>query len=171
MAKYDSPLNSIRVASPCSADWNAMNGDERKRFCGECRLNVYNLSEMTRYDAEHLLRISEGRLCVRYYQRADGTILTKDCPVGWGRVKKRVSVMAAAVFSLVVSLFGALFVVSLFSRRTVVMGRLAVPTPTPRIEPLMGAVAIPTPTPTPAPTPKMIQGKMKVKRPLPVYPS
>jgi hypothetical protein len=117
-----------------------MDGDERKRFCGDCKMNVYNLSGMTKYDAEHLLRMSEGRLCVRFFRRADGTILTADCPVGWAKVKQRVTVFAAAAFSLVVSLFGAMFLVSMFRRTTA---------------PLMGAVAIerPTPTPKPQPTP------------------
>lgn len=154
MSGFDNPLDNLRIASPCSADWNAMQGDERKRYCGECKLNVYNLSGMTRYDAEHLLRLSEGRLCVRYFQRADGTVLTQDCPIGWARVKQRVSVLAAAAFSLVISLFGAMFVVSYFNRKTVVMGKIAIPTPTPKIEPLMGAIAMPSPTPTPEPSPE-----------------
>jgi hypothetical protein len=114
MSGFDSPLDNLKIASPCSADWNAMHGDERKRFCGDCKLNVYNLSGMTRYDAEHLLRLSEGRLCVRYFQRADGTVLTRNCPVGWARVKQRVSILAATVFSLVVSLFAGIFVVGFF---------------------------------------------------------
>jgi hypothetical protein len=145
MSNYDSPLENIRIASPCSANWNAMQGNDRKRFCGDCKLNVYNLSGMTRYDAENLLRLSEGRLCVRYFQRPDGTIITQDCPVGWAKVKQRVSVFAAAAFSLILSLFGAMFVVSTFSRRQVV-GQVAfpraTPTPTPRTEPLMGAIAL-----------------------------
>ena len=171
MSSYDSPLNNLRIASPCPANWNGMDGDDRKRFCGECKLNVYNLSGMTRYDAENLLRLSEGRLCVRYFQRADGTIITQDCPVGWAKVKERVSVFAAAALSLIISLFGALFVVSMISRKQAVVGQVAYPraTPTPEIEPLMGAIALPSPTPTPTPAPKAIQGK--VKRPLPVYPA
>lgn len=136
MPEYDSPLDNIKIASPCSANWNAMIGDDRKRFCGDCKLNVYNLSGMTRYDAEHLLRMSEGRLCVRYFQRPDGTILTKDCPVGWAKLKQRVAIMATAAFSLMVSVFGAIFVISLFRSRT-------------SSEPLMGAIAIERPTPTP----------------------
>ncbi|MCC7528421.1 MAG: hypothetical protein IT342_07860, partial [Candidatus Melainabacteria bacterium] len=44
-------LNSIRIASPCHVDWETMTGDERKRFCGDCKLNVYNISEMTKKDA------------------------------------------------------------------------------------------------------------------------
>ena len=29
MAKFDNPLNNLKVASPCSVDWNAMYGDDR----------------------------------------------------------------------------------------------------------------------------------------------
>ena len=150
MSTYDNPLDNIRIASPCSADWNAMAGDERKRFCGDCKLSVYNLSGMTRYDAENLLRLSEGRLCVRYFKRPDGTILTKDCPVGCGKVKQRVKFITAATFSLIVSLLGTFFVISSFRRQPVVMGSMSYATPTPTPAPLMGAmgnVAMPTPTP------------------------
>ena len=96
--KFDNPLDNIRVASPCSADWNAMYGDERKRFCADCKLNVYNLSDMTRNEAENFLMASEGRVCVRYFRRADGTVLTKDCPVGWRAVERKVSRAATAAF-------------------------------------------------------------------------
>jgi hypothetical protein len=127
-----------------------MDGDERKRFCGDCKLHVYNLSGMTRYDAENLLRLSEGRLCVRYFKRPDGTILTKDCPVGWAKVKQRVKFIAAATFSLIVSLLGTFFVISSFRREPQVIGSISYATPTPTPAPLMGAmgnVAMPTPTP------------------------
>jgi hypothetical protein len=153
MSEFDSPLNNLRIASPCSANWDKMGGDERKRFCGECKLNVYNLSGMTRYDAENLLRLSEGRLCVRYFKRQDGTILTADCPVGWAKVKQRVSVLAAAAFSLIVSLFGALFVVSLFSKESEFGRRFPIPFATPTPRSLMGAIAMPSPMPTPKATP------------------
>ena len=125
MVKFDSPLANLKVASPCPADWDAMAGDARKRFCGDCKLHVYNLSGMTRYDAENLLRLSEGRLCVRYYQRSDGTVLTQDCPVGWAKVKQRVSVFAAAAFSLIVSVLGSFFVISSFTRKQAVVGQIA----------------------------------------------
>lgn len=75
-------LDQISIASPCKMDWNAMQGDEKARFCGDCRLNVYNLSGMTKEEAETLVKQKEGRLCVRFYRRADGRVLTQDCPVG-----------------------------------------------------------------------------------------
>ena len=83
MNKYTNPLNSVRIASPCSADWNKMYGSERKRYCSECKLNVYNLSDMSQREAENFLINSEGRVCLRVFRRKDGTVLTKDCPVGW----------------------------------------------------------------------------------------
>jgi hypothetical protein len=102
---FTNPLNDIRIASPCKSDWNEMYGDDRRRFCSECRLNVYNLSGMTRREAESLLINSEGRLCVRFFRRRDGTVLTKDCPVGWKAIKKRVSRTALAFSSVVVTFF------------------------------------------------------------------
>jgi hypothetical protein len=106
---FTNPLDKIRVASPCKAGWDQMFGDERRRFCGECRMNVYNLSEMTRTEAESLLIRSEGRLCVRFYRRRDGTVITRDCPVGWKAVKKRVSRMAVALSSLLATFFAGVF--------------------------------------------------------------
>jgi len=105
MSKFTNSLINIKIASPCSQDWNEMIGTERKRYCGECKLNVYNLSGMSRSEAENLLLNSEGRLCVRFFRRADGTVLTEDCPVGWQAIKQRVSKTATAVASL---LFAAL---------------------------------------------------------------
>ena len=109
MRNFTNPLDNIHIASPCSANWDEMFGDDRKRFCGECKLNVYNLSNMTRHEAENLLINSEGRLCVRFFRRADGTVLTKNCPVGWQAMKQRVSRVATAVFSMVAGLFSGIF--------------------------------------------------------------
>jgi len=163
MSTYDNPLDNIRIASPCSADWNAMNGDERKRFCGDCKLHVYNLSGMTRYDAENLLRLSEGRLCVRYFKRPDGTILTKDCPVGWAKVEQRVKFITAAAFSLIVSLLGTFFVVSSFRREPEVMGSISYATPTPTPVPLMGVMGkVAMPTPKPKRTLREVEGEFDV---------
>ena len=163
MPKFDSPLTKVKIASPCSADWEGMFGDERKRFCGECKLNVYNLSGMTRREAEELLENSEGRLCVRYYQRSDGTVLTADCPVGRAKVRDRLSVAATAIFSLVVSLLSGILFVSFFTRSSElpITRRFPIPLSTPTPEPLMGDVAEPRRMPlmgavaVPSPAPKV----------------
>jgi hypothetical protein len=103
MSVFSSPLENVRVAVPCSADWNQMTGDERVRFCGQCNLNVYNLSGMTKREAESLVTEAEGRLCIRYYRRADGTILTRNCPVGLTAIKRRFSSITRAILSAVLS--------------------------------------------------------------------
>jgi len=86
MFKTNDVLNNLSVASPCTASWDDMQGNEQVRFCGECRLNVYNVSALTATEATELIQSHEGRLCIRYYQRTDGTVLTQDCKVG---LKKR----------------------------------------------------------------------------------
>src|SRR5436305_295871 len=94
----------VRIASPCRADWNKMHGDDRVRFCGECSLSVYNFSEMDQEEIEDLLRNREGRTCARFFRRADGTMLTRDCPAGM-RVKIRyVSRVAGTALSAAMGL-------------------------------------------------------------------
>jgi hypothetical protein len=89
-------LDNIRVATPCKADWNEMLGDDRVRHCMKCDKDVFNLSQMTRDDAESLLREKQGNLCARYFQRADGTIITSDCVVGKQQRRRRRVVAAGA---------------------------------------------------------------------------
>lgn len=108
MKKYSSPLDHVDVAAPCSADWNEMAGTEVKRFCGQCEKNVYNLSGMTKEEAEALIINTEGRLCVRFYRRADGTILTNNCPVGLRALKRRVSRITNATISVIIGFLSGL---------------------------------------------------------------
>ncbi len=108
MTQFTNPLSNVKIASPCNSDWDAMVGNNRQRYCGECKLNVYNLSGMTKYEAENLLVQSEGNVCVRFYRRPDGTVLTKDCPVGWKAVRARMSKFWTASVSLLFAVFGGI---------------------------------------------------------------
>jgi hypothetical protein len=99
-------LDNIRTASPCRADWNAMTGDERTRHCNQCDKQVFNLSEMTRSEAEALIVEKDGQLCARYYRRHDGTIITSDCRVGIVAGRKR-KIIAAASLALLGTGIGA----------------------------------------------------------------
>ncbi len=92
-------LKNIRIASPCSADWNQMVGDDRVRHCQACNLNVYNFAAFTEQEIHTLLANREGRLCGRLFQRKDGTVLTQNCPVGVRAVVRRISRIAGALFS------------------------------------------------------------------------
>lgn len=93
-------LDNLRIATPCPADWSQMTGDDRVRFCGQCEKHVYDLSGLTRGEAEELIHQHAGKLCARFYQRPDGTILLADCEVGQKRVRKRRRIAAAAALLL-----------------------------------------------------------------------
>nr|MBK7068181.1 hypothetical protein [Deltaproteobacteria bacterium] len=131
-------LDDIRVASPCHERWDAMTGDEQSRFCGSCKKNVYNLSAMTREAAEALVRSKEGELCVRYFRRTDGTILTADCPVGVRR--KRVKLVAAAG---AVTALAAGAVALAFAQMGSAVPTIATPTVAPRVAPPVTSAPLP----------------------------
>jgi len=143
MQRFENPLDNIRIASPCSANWDEMYGNERRRFCAECKLNVYNLSGMKKFDAENLIAAGEGRLCVRYFRRTDGTVITADCPVGWERLKRRAASVAGAVFSLIIAISAGLLSVAFLKSGATYLREVrerVIPEPEPV---LMGAIALP----------------------------
>ena len=86
-------LGVVRVATPCRVDWEQMTGDANVRHCGHCNLSVFNLEGLTADEARALFR-RQGRLCVRFFVRTDGTILTRDCPMG---LRKKLQRRVAAV--------------------------------------------------------------------------
>lgn len=57
-----------------------MPGDDRIRSCPACSRAVYNIAAMTSDEVAALIAGREGRLCARLFRRADGTIVTADCP-------------------------------------------------------------------------------------------
>ncbi len=147
------PLENLRIASPCSADWDAMDGDAKRRFCGDCKLHVHDISSMTSDEAVDFLKAQSGRTCVRFYQRADGRVLTQDCPVGWAKLRATAQATRRRAVVLATSLFGAMaFGLSACGLRTAA-DQAATPDPvtepiTPEpvdCEPLMGAMPFPEP--------------------------
>ncbi len=71
-------LPVLEVENPCDESWAGMVGDERTRMCGVCKHEVHDLGALTEADADALLARSE-KLCVRFYGRADGRVVTADC--------------------------------------------------------------------------------------------
>ncbi|MCA9571256.1 MAG: hypothetical protein KC656_25630 [Myxococcales bacterium] len=55
----------LHIPSPCTADWNAMEGDHRSRFCAQCEKRVTDLSVLTEQDALAFLDANPGA-CVVY---------------------------------------------------------------------------------------------------------
>lgn len=165
-------VDEIRIASPCHARWNDMNGDERARFCGQCSKHVFNLSAMTRVEIETLVREKEGKFCGRFHRRADGTMLTADCPSRLRRMRERLARLGGALCALVLSVAGCA------PRETnpnrgeekgkVLMGDVAVPpvvgakNPSPEI---MGIIALPAPPQPPNTNAPVLQGEIFIPGP------
>ena len=150
MARFNNPLAKVRVASPCRVGWDQMIGSERMRFCGQCSLNVYNLSGMKRADAESLIAANEGRLCVRFYRRADGSIITQDCPVGLRAAQRRVAYVTRAIVTALITFLASVglqtLLATVFPPPQATMGMLAFQgevAPPPPLETLERAVLPP----------------------------
>ena len=104
MPKQYRQLDLVHVSSPCTADWDAMVGNDEVRFCVHCNLNVHDLTQMTRKRAEQLVARSRGRLCIRYVRRPDGSLQTRQVPSELHQIKRRASKITAGAFSAVLSL-------------------------------------------------------------------
>lgn len=130
-----SRLDQIHIAKPCPANWSDMEGDDKMRFCSKCRQRVFNLSEMTTAEAEELLAARDKRICVRYFRRTDGRIMTRDCPVGVKRVRTQRFAMTAGLLTFLINIAISSQVISGGSEWTT--GEIAVN------EPTMGKVAVP----------------------------
>jgi hypothetical protein len=117
-------LSDVRVATPCSVSWEMMKGDDRMRFCNVCRLNVYDLSAMDVDEAAHLISENDSRLCIRFFRRADGTIITQDCPEGVRRKRARRDKRGAVAG---VGALAAVSALAVIPRYTVTMGIMARP--------------------------------------------
>ncbi len=160
-------LDVLTVNDPCTEDWGAMRGDEVKRFCRLCHQNVYNLSSMDRATAERFVAGAEGDVCVRFYRRADGTVVTRDCAPDRFRAARRAARSSLAFVGLgvagVLGMVGALGFTSLHVAGTWVeeLARKVEAEGEPEPIPMMGA-AMPeyhpeeeAPAPEPVETPEL----------------
>lgn len=100
-------LDNLVIASPCSIPWESMTGDNRTRCCGGCSRTVFNVSDMTKGEAESFLAENGTTECMTFYRRFDGTILTDDCPVGLRALRDRCKMvlnMVAGVAAFLISI-------------------------------------------------------------------
>lgn len=104
-------LSQLRVAKPCSALWSEMKGDDQRRFCASCKKNVYNVAGMTEREVKDLIANSEVLPCLRLARRADGTVITRDCPVGVRGMVRRIALAVAGCLA-----FGFTFATATIAR-------------------------------------------------------
>lgn len=98
-------MKNIMIASPCTVDWNTMDGDDRVRVCGACKHNVYDTSKLTSKEIVDLMA-RDSKACLKIYRRADGTLLTEDCPFGLRTLRRgarTASKIAASLWALALS--------------------------------------------------------------------
>jgi hypothetical protein len=98
-------VSQLRIAKPCSAIWSEMSGDSQRRFCASCKKNVYNVAGMTQREVRDLIDHSEVLPCLRLSRRADGTVITRDCPVGVAKSYQRIAlaVMGCLAFGFTIA--------------------------------------------------------------------
>ncbi len=78
----------VTIHEPCHEDWEAMNGRGKQRFCGSCTKHVHDFSQMTRVEAEQMLK-TESSPCVRYSCGPSGDILfRKSAPLSTTEPKR-----------------------------------------------------------------------------------
>jgi hypothetical protein len=93
-------LDNLQIAAPSDVGWESMTGDERTRICALCNKNVYNISQMSKKEANEFLYLTNHNACVSFFQRIDGTIITDNCPRGLKKLRDRYRKIAASISSL-----------------------------------------------------------------------
>lgn len=92
---------NLIVSSPCPKKWSQLVGNDRVRYCGDCKLNVYNLAVMKPAEIGALVRRTSGRLCGQLYVRGDRKATLRDCPTGRaGVLRRRIRKVASAFLVL-----------------------------------------------------------------------
>lgn len=71
-------LDQVRIAAPCGESWEAMDGNARTRFCAGCGHHVHNLSAMSRAEAQDVLARADGRVCIRFHPKPNGSPMTSE---------------------------------------------------------------------------------------------
>lgn len=157
------PLEQLKIASPCTEDWEGMQGDGQKRFCGKCRKHVHNLREYDRAEAEALIAQSAcgGHVCVQMQRDAHGVVITRD----YWKVAAGVALAAGISMSTgcdkVKNGWDEVGYKLGFKQRPMLKGDVApamgtpvpLPPPPPNPPPTTGS---PAPVPSPAPPPALL---------------
>jgi hypothetical protein len=96
-------LIQLRIASPCSVEWDAMIGNDRVRFCEHCRLSVHHVDSLNRKQLRRLIARSHGRVCVNYTRP---NIHANTSPI-LHKIGRRTSALAAGAFSATLGISAA----------------------------------------------------------------
>jgi hypothetical protein len=113
-----------------------MSGDEKHRFCSHCNKWVHNLSAMPEDEAERLVCESAGKMCVRFSRDSiTGATLTLNYAPKPQSSRRRALATIASIGAAIVAA-GTMGAIQLMRKpapapRSIIMGEMMVPTPTP----------------------------------------
>lgn len=65
----------IPIVQPCTADWQAMSGDDRQRLCAQCQKHVHNLSALTAGELRKFVAERDGSECIGYEYDERGRVV------------------------------------------------------------------------------------------------
>ena len=97
-------IQQLRIASPCSVEWDSMIGNDRVRFCEHCQLSVHHVDSLSRKQLRRLIARSRGRVCVNYTRPPGQTELS--FPI-LHKIGRRTSALAAGAFSATLGISSA----------------------------------------------------------------
>jgi hypothetical protein len=73
-------------------------------------MQVFNTAELSKREIEELVTNRSGkRLCLRLHRRPDGTLITKNCPIGFRKTVHRAARFAGAALSVILGVAAAGF--------------------------------------------------------------
>jgi hypothetical protein len=88
---------SLPLVFDCPMDWNAMSGGDQRRYCGECRKHVMDLSACgNAAEAQRMLESAGPSPCIRYTSDAAGRVVFRGPRTSLGALALLASMAAAA---------------------------------------------------------------------------
>src|ERR1700722_278660 len=79
MADPGDRLNRLGIRESCSVAWEEMDGSGGRRYCHECRRQVFDFAQMTSRQIETLLQThAGGSVCGRLTWRGGALVVARD---------------------------------------------------------------------------------------------
>ena len=113
-----------KIATPCTANWDQMPGDDRRRFCEGCGKHVYNVSSMTPKDRGEFAKPIHQHECITYIHRANGTLVDLSL---WASLRRRFPALRLVRWSAIIALLPAILTGCVGGRRVSTLGVPCIP--------------------------------------------
>jgi hypothetical protein len=99
-----SKIDKLGINSPCTADWNKMKGNDRIRYCEECKRYVHDFSRLPRRQVQDLIAASPGRICARLTYNEDDSVIFLDSRTLSRSESQKASPLATAIVTAMITI-------------------------------------------------------------------